>query len=140
MKFSDAELEAYLDETLDPSRAGEIEQQAREDRRLLQRLATINGRRNAGVHTISEIWRRNQIGVPSREEVSQFLLGTLTPEHADYIRFRVGVLKCRFTTAQLEDLRSQLQQAKSQETDQRRHRYYESGEGFLRKRKNKRGG
>jgi hypothetical protein len=139
MNFSDAELEAYLDETLDPARAGEIEQHARQDRRLLERLAAINGRRNAGVHTLSEIWRRNQVGVPSREELSQFLLGTLPPEHADYIRFRTDVLKCRFTAALLGDLQEQLQRAKGPETSQRRSRYYESGAGFMQKRKNRRG-
>lgn len=138
MNFSDAELEAYLDENLDPTRASLIEQQARADRHLLERLASINGRRNAGVHTLSEIWRRNQVGVPSREELSQFLLGTLPPEHADYIRFRVELLKCRFTTALLDDLRDQLQRAKGQETSKRRSRYYESGAGYLQKRKNRR--
>ena len=138
MSFSDAELEAYLDETLDPARAGEIEQQARQDRRLLERLAAINGRRNAGVRTLSEIWRRNQVGVPTRDELSQYLLGTLPAEHADYIRFRSEVLKCRFTTALLGDLREQLQKAKGQETSQRRSRYYESGAGYLQKRKNRR--
>jgi hypothetical protein len=35
----------------------------------------------------------------------QFLLGTLTKEQSDYIRFRVEELKCRFTTALLSDLR-----------------------------------
>lgn len=138
MNFTDAELEAYLDETLDPTRAAEIEQRARQDRRLLERLSAINGRRNAGVHTLSEIWRRNQVGVPTREELAQFLLGTLPAEHADYIRFRTEVLKCRFTTALLGDLQEQLQRAKGQETSQRRSRYYESGAGFLQKRKGRR--
>lgn len=138
MNFTDAELEAYLDETLDSGRAAEVERCAREDRTLLQRLASINGRRNAGVHTLSEIWRRNQIGVPTREELSQYLLGTLTPEHAEYIRFRTENLRCRFTTALLADLSSQLQQAKSPETSERRTRYYESGTGYFQKRKGRR--
>jgi hypothetical protein len=135
MNFTDAELEAYLDETLDPSRAAEVERLARQDSRLVQRLGTINGRRNAGVHTLSEIWRRNQIGVPTREELSQFLLGTLSAEQNDYIRFRIEELKCRFTTALLADLRAQLEESKGSETRQRRTRYYESGTRHLQKRK-----
>lgn len=138
LNFTDAELEAYLDETLDPSRAAEIERLARQDNRLVERLATINGRRNAGVHTLSEIWRRNQVAVPTREELSQFLLGTLSPEQSDYIRFRVEDLKCRFTTALLADLRTQLEESRGTEIRQRRTRYYESGTRHLQKRKGRR--
>ena len=63
--FTDAELEAYLDETLDSDRAAEVEQGLKNNQSLLERLAQINGRRDAGVHTLGEIWRRNQIGVPN---------------------------------------------------------------------------
>ena len=67
--FTDAELEAYLDESLDSSRAAEIEHRLREDTVLLQRLSRINHRRDAGIHTLGEIWRRHQIGVPSAEKM-----------------------------------------------------------------------
>ena len=73
--FPDAELEAYLDETLDSDRSNEIEQVLQTDEQLLQRLTDINERRNAGVHTLGEIWRRNQIGVPSAEMLGNYLLG-----------------------------------------------------------------
>ena len=76
--FPDAELEAYLDETLDPDRSNEIEQALQADEELLQRLTHINERRNAGVHTLGEIWRRNQIGVPSPEMLGNYLLGVTT--------------------------------------------------------------
>ena len=63
--FSDAELETYLDEALDPARAAELEDCLKQDKELLSRLSYINGRRDAGIHTLGEIWRRNQIGVPT---------------------------------------------------------------------------
>jgi len=49
MEFSNAELEAYLDESLEAARSAEIETQLRDDKQLLQRLSELNGRREAGV-------------------------------------------------------------------------------------------
>ena len=95
--FSDAELEAYLDESLDSERAGEIELALKEDAELLERLSHINGRRNAGMHTLGEIWRRNQIGVPTEEMMGNFLLGITSVEQSRYIRFRMETLRCPFT-------------------------------------------
>ena len=81
-EFTDAELEAFLDESLDPQRAEEIETAIVEDRELLQRLSHINGRRDAGMHTLGEIWRRNQVGVPTPDHLGKYLLGILTDEEA----------------------------------------------------------
>lgn len=135
MDFLDAELEAYLDESLDPARAAEIEAAMKIDKGLVLKLSNINGRRDAGVHTLSDIWRRNQVGVPSREALSQFLLGSLTSEESDYIRFRIDVLKCRFTTALLADLKSQKSDAVKSESDGRRKKLYQSGAGIFAKKK-----
>ena len=135
MEFLDAELEAYLDESLDPARAAEIEAAMKTDKGLVLKLSHINGRRDAGVHTLSDIWRRNQIGVPSRETLSQFLLGGLSAEEAGYIRFRIDVLKCRFTTALLADLKSQKLDAAKNESDGRRKKLYQSGAGIFAKKK-----
>ena len=76
-QFTDADLEAYLDESLDSGRAAQIEDVLASDKALLNRLAMINGRRDAGVHTLGEIWRRNQIGVPTPEVMGNFILGIL---------------------------------------------------------------
>ena len=131
-EYSDAELEAFLDESLDPTRAQEIEAALKDDRGLLHRLSRINGRRDAGMHTLGEIWRRNQIGVPSVEELGKYLLGILTEEHADYIRFRVETVKCPYTIASLRDL--EQQQAESQDkTESRRRKYYNSGAGLIKR-------
>ena len=130
--FTDAELEAYLDESLDPVRAAEIEQQLREDRQLLGRLSRINGRRDAGIHTLGEIWRRNQIGVPSVETMRNFLLGVLSAEEESYIQFRMDELKCPFTVAMQRDL--QIQQTESEEHSKtRRDKFYKTSAGLLRK-------
>lgn len=131
-EFTEAELEAFLEEALDPVRAADIEQQLRTDDKLLARLSHINGRRDAGMHTLGEIWRRNQVGVPTPEQMGQFLLGILSEEHNDYIKFRMETLKCPYTIALLKDL--QQQQAESQtQVDDRRRKYYNSSAGLLRR-------
>jgi len=130
--FTDAELEAFLDESLDPLRAQDIEAALTEDGELLDRLSRINGRRDAGMHTLGEIWRRNQIGVPTPDHLGKYLLGILTDEEADYIRFRTDTLRCPYTIASLRDL--ELQQAESQDkTDTRRRKYYNSGAGLIKR-------
>jgi hypothetical protein len=128
--FTQAELEAYLDESLDVERMSEIERAVRRRPELLARLAQINARRDSGVHTLGEIWRRRQIGVPSREELGSYLLGVLPKEHAAYIRFRVEILRCRYTIANLQDLQTQQREGETQVTARRR-KYFQSSVGHL---------
>lgn len=135
--FSDAELEAYLDESLDPQRATELEGYLKEHPELIQKLAYINGRRDAGVHTLGEIWRRHQIGVPTRDTLRSYLDGRLPPGERDYIRFRIETLKCRFTLAHLADLQRQPTTEVPTEVKQRRAKIFESGEKLLARRKKK---
>ena len=123
--FPDAELEAYLDETLDPDRSSEIEEALQDDEELLQRLTLINGRRSAGVHTLGEIWRRNQIGVPTPEMLGNYLLGITTAAESDYIDFRMTKLKCPFTLAMYDDLVRQQNESEEQSTS-RRQKFFQS--------------
>ena len=127
--FSDAELAAYIDEELAAGRASELEEQLREDVSLQDRLVAINTRRNSGVHTLGEIWRRHRIGVPTREELGSYLLGVLDPEHTKYIDFRLKILCCPLTIANLNDLKNQQQGEPEVET--RKMRYFQSSVGFL---------
>jgi hypothetical protein len=132
LEFTDAELEAYLDESLDATRAADIEQAVREDAKLLERLSMINGRRDAGIHTLGEIWRRNQMGVPPLEVMTQSFEGNLTGEHADYIKFRMEVLKCPFTLAMYRDLEAQKNES-SEQSQSRREKFFEKSARLLRK-------
>ena len=125
-EFTQGELEAYLDESLDADRSREIEQAVREDPALLKRLAEINARRDSGVHSLGDIWRRHQLGVPSVETLGSFLLGILDEGQADYIRFRVEVLKCRFTIAKLRDLEEQAAEEPQSDRTTRKTRYINS--------------
>ena len=73
MTFSEAELEAYVDEALPAERMAAIEEAARGDVDLLRRLAAVNARRDAGVHSLGEIWRRNRLTCPTREQLGSYL-------------------------------------------------------------------
>ena len=129
-EYTEAELEAYLDEVLDADTAGQLEDDLRSEEGLLRKLSMINARRDSGVHTLGEIWRRHQLGVPGREELGSYLLGVLPEPHAEYIRFRLEVLKCPFTIANLNDLNAQQAEAMDQ-TSTRRQRYFQTSAGFL---------
>ncbi|MDB4671751.1 hypothetical protein OAF34_06395 [Pirellulaceae bacterium] len=129
-EFTHAELEAYLDESIDPARAAAIESAIKEDDDLKNRLSHINGRRDAGIHTLGEIWRRHQMGVPSREDLGSYLLEILDEDKTTYIDFRINILKCQVTIANLNDL-TQQQKGSDESVDSRRKKYFRSSAGFF---------
>ena len=129
---TDAELEAFLDEALRPDEMADLEQELRNNPELLQRLSQINSRRDAGVHTLGEIWRHNRISCPTREQLGSFLLDALGPEDADYIRFHVDLGCCTFCRSNLEDMRRQQQEA-ADSVVSRRKKYFQSSAGYLKR-------
>ena len=130
-RFTQLELEAYLEEALAPEEMVEIETALRNHSELAQQLATINARRDAGIHSLGEIWRRHGISCPSREHLGSYLLGALSEEHADYIAFHIENIVCRLFRANLEDL--QRKQAEVSDTVvTRRQKYFQSTAGHLR--------
>ena len=128
--FTDAELVAFLDEALSHDRSTALEAQLREDESLRQRLVAVRGRETAGLHTLGAIWRRARLSCPSREDLGQFLLETLPDEQAEYVRFHLDTIECRYCQANLEDLRKS---AESQENAVRRKKYFQTSAGYLRK-------
>ncbi|MCG8448196.1 MAG: hypothetical protein MI725_01275, partial [Pirellulales bacterium] len=64
-KFSDTELEAYLDEALPGERMVLVETALRDEPDLQGELANIAGRRDAGIHSLGAIWRRHRLSCPS---------------------------------------------------------------------------
>lgn len=130
--FTPLELEAYLDEGLPPEQMARIEQALRADADLARRLATINARRDAGVHSLGEIWRRQRLSCPTREQLGSYLLGALPKEAADYFAFHLEVIGCRLCRANLADL--QKQQSEHDDVSQtRRRKYFQSSAGYLRR-------
>lgn len=131
-QFTISELEAFLDESLPAQRMTAIEDELQHNEALQQQLAAINGRRDAGVHSLGEIWRRHRLSCPSREQLGSYLLGVLPRDEADYIKFHLEAVECRYCVASVEDLSSQ-QSAVEPQVAMRRSKYFQSSVGHLRK-------
>lgn len=131
-EFSNAELEAFLDEVLPAARMTAIEDALRNDTTLAQQLAAVNGRRDAGVHSLGEIWRRHRLSCPTREQLGSYLLGVLPGGMSTYVKFHLESIGCRYCAASVEDLQAQ-QSAAEVEVGERRRRYFQSSAGYLRK-------
>jgi hypothetical protein len=132
-RLSEVELEAYLDEALPMETMAEIERALRNDPKLAERLAGINGRRDAGVHTVGEIWRRHRLSCPTREQLGSYLLRALETDVAGFVRFHLEVSGCRTCRANLDDLKNR-QTDEPAAVDGRRKKYFQSSAGHLRKR------
>ncbi len=129
-EFTDAELVAFLDEALSDDRSTALENALRDDAELRDRLVTVRGRETAGLHTLGAIWRRGRLSCPSREDLGQYLLETLSEEHADYIRFHLQTAECRYCQANLADMQSASEPA---DKTVRRRKYFQTSAGYLRK-------
>ena len=132
MPPNDTELEAYLDEALSAEAMAAIENELRQAPELARRLAAINARRDAGVHSLGEIWRRHRLSCPTRAELGSYLLGVLPDEQARYIAFHLDAVGCRCCQANRADL-EERQGGASEASHQRRRKYFESSAGYLRR-------
>ncbi len=129
-EFTRSELEAYLEESLSPEDTVAIEAALRRRPELARQLAEINGTRNAGLHSLGEIWRRHRVSCPTRQQLGSFLLGALSEQQMDYVRFHTETIGCRFCAANLMDLRRQQQEG-AEAAVSRRRKYYDSSAGYL---------
>ena len=130
-QFTEHELEAFLDEALSPEEMARLEMAVRGQPKLARALAEVRSRRDAGVHSLGEIWRRHRVSCPSREKLGTYLLGALGREHCEYIRFHLETVGCRYCQANLQDLQRQQQEA-ADNSARRRSKYFQSSAGYLR--------
>lgn len=130
MSINDTDLEAYLDEALPPEEMARIETAARGDTELLARLVAINSRRDAGSHTLAEIWRRHRLSCPTRAELGSYLLDVLPATEAEYMKFHLTEVGCRYCTANWNDLVNQQAEA-AESAATRRKKYFQSSAGYL---------
>ena len=128
-RFRQSDLEGYLDEALAPTEMADVEQALRDDPDLLKTLAAICRRRDAGLHSLGEIWRRHRLSCPSREELGSYLLGAMSQEQAEYIGRHLEVSRCRYCAANVADM--QQQAAADENAVARRRRYFQSSAGYL---------
>lgn len=128
--FTAAELEAFLDEALPPTMMTAIETELRNRPQLAREVAETLSRRDRGVHTIGGVWRSERLTCPSRERLGSLLLGALDADEADYLRFHIETIGCRWCQANLADLESLSAEAQ-EEAHTRRRKYFQSSAGYL---------
>ena len=131
-RITQADLQAYLDEALAPAEMAALEMELRKKPELLKQLAAINARRDAGLHSVGEIWRRHRLSCPTREQLGSYLLGVLDSGHGEYIDFHVQKIGCRYCQANVADLRRQ-QEETAESVKTRRTKYFQSTAGHLRR-------
>ena len=132
VSLTEADLEAYLDEALPTDAMAAVERALRDDAKLVERLAAINIRRDAGLHSLGEIWRRHRLSCPSREQLGSYLLNVLDDGVAGFLRFHLEVSGCRTCQANLDDLKH-LRTDEPAVVDNRRKKYFQSSAGHLRR-------
>lgn len=125
------ELEAYLDEALAPDLMAEIEDALRASDALREQLKAVNGRRDAGVHSLGGIWRRHRLSCPSRTELGSYLMGVLSDDQADFVKFHLEISCCRLCTASVGDLEAEQAAINQEEVAGRRKKYFQSSVGHL---------
>ncbi len=130
--FTHSDLEAYLDEALPVETMARIETALRDDKKLAEQLMKINSRRDAGLHSLGEVWRRHRLTCPSREQLGSLLLSVLEDDVAEYIRFHLEVSGCRTCRANLDDLKMR-QTDEAAAVESRRKKYFQSSAGHLRR-------
>ena len=130
-EFTIAQLEAYLDESLPHEQMTAVEASLREDPQLTERLSELLGQRDAGVHLVGAIWRRHRLSCPTREHLGSFLLEVLPEEQAEYVRFHVETIGCRFCSANVDDLRQQHANTDLDDSHTRREKYFQTSAGYL---------
>jgi anti-sigma factor RsiW len=131
-RFTQQELEGYLEESLPAEVMAAVEAALRSDPDLLEQLTHINGRRDAGVHTVGEIWRRHRVSCPSRQDLGSYLLGVLPPEQEKYVKFHLEIVGCRLCQANVQDLQAQ-QAGHTSAATTRRTKYFQSSAGLLKR-------
>ena len=85
-----SDLEAYVDEALPADQMARVELALRKNPELVRRMSTIHARRDAGVHSLGEIWRRHRLSCPSREQLGSYLLDLMVRLDNLYFQYRQG--------------------------------------------------
>lgn len=130
-QFETSELEAYLDEALPAEQMAAIEETLRTSDALREQLKAINGRRDAGMHSLGGIWRRHRLSCPPRNELGSYLMGVLPDDEANFVKFHLEVSRCRVCTASVSDLQAEQATTDTEEVVGRRKKYFQSSVGHL---------
>lgn len=125
-----SELVGYLEEALAAEDMARIEDHLRTSAAWRAALAEIRDEVDTGDHSVATIWRRHRLTCPSREQLWAYSEGGLLPDQEDYIGFHLKIIKCRWCSANLADVR--VTKALVPPEDQtRRRRFFQTSVGTL---------
>ena len=88
--YSDQQLQAYLDELLPAELMAGVESELRKNEQLRERLVALVGMREAGVHGLGEIWRRNRLDLSLASATRKFRTGCDRRELAEVHSVSLG--------------------------------------------------
>jgi len=129
LSFSDAELLAWVDETLALETSARLEAQLRQGpSELLSRVQRLLANREQTGRTVGEIWQRVRASCPPRALWQAFLAGELGDTVQEYLRLHRDVIGCRYCQANCEDL-----QRSDGLAEEFRRKVFETSVGHLRR-------
>lgn len=124
------QLIGYLEEALPADAMVRIEELLREHSSWRDALRELLGEIDGGEHSLATIWRRHRLTCPTRERLGALALDVLPDHEADYIRFHLEVIGCRWCQANWSDLNAAGAEVASGSAPRRR-RIVESSVGHL---------
>jgi hypothetical protein len=124
--FTDAELAAYVAETLSVERSVALEAELRTSTPLRERLRGMLAAGDSGALSVGSLWQQQRISCPSRSTWAAYLAGELGGGLTDYLRFHLDEIGCRFCAANVADL-----QASDPDAERRTRKYFETSVGRL---------
>jgi len=125
--FTDAELRAYLEETLPVARSTALEAAVRSTPALAKRLEALLADEDRTDLALETIWRQRRLSCPSRSTWALYVAGGLGDGLKQYLEFHLDTIGCRSCAANVDDLRRGMD-ANSQ---QRTRRVFETSIGQL---------
>lgn len=132
LELSNEVLRAYLNDELPLEESAAVEKLLREDTQARSMLNLVRQEMDSGEHSIGAIWRRRQLTCCSRDQLGAYLLGAMTPEQEQYIRFHLEVVGCQFCRANLDDLK-EMQAEPVEQVRQRQQRILDSSIAYMSK-------
>lgn len=125
-EFTDAELQAYIAESLSVERSVVLEEALRTSTALRDRLRAYLAANDQAPMSVGQLWQQQRLSCPTRSTWAAYLAGELGSGLTEYFQFHLDEIGCRFCAANVADL-----QAGDPEAERRTRKYFETSVGRL---------
>jgi hypothetical protein len=124
-------LIGYLEEALPGDQMARVEEMIRQSPEWRQALEEMQGDIDHGEHSVAQIWRRHRLSCLTRESLGAYLSDALPPDEADYVKFHLETVKCRWCQANVQDLEESAPERDHGKPNARRRRFFQTSVGHL---------